>query len=446
LEEVLSKRHVPVLAVLVALVALPATADAAKHKKHKKKSSGTLVVCKHGCRFSTIQAAVDASKAGATIRVKPGKYVEGVIVKGHSHDNLHILGNGRKAKDVILEGKNAKGPGGAAQNGVEVNGADNVDLENMWARHYPSNGFFIHGSDDSHPCDSYLMKNLVASFNHSYGLYVFRCKGGRMTQDVGYGHGDSAFYVGGTPVESKPEVTLIDHSVGYENVLGYSGTNSKYMDIRDNEFYNNGAGIVPNTLSSEPDEPASNGVIEENLVYWNNFDYYKPGSPVPTVSSGVGIGSFNYPIGVGVILFGIDGWTVKNNSIFGNFKWGAAEFSDPTNTTGKALNSNNKFQYNLMGAPFGDTNGADFWTDGSGSGNCWLNNSAGSTFDPGTQPNVLLYPTCPQTGGTGGLVGDPSQDSELLAYASQTTGQEDSWSKHKHPARPDRTPIDGMGS
>ncbi len=58
--------------------------------------------------------------------------------------------------------------------------------------------------------------------------------------------------------------------------------------IRDSQFYNNGAGVVPNTLTSEPDQPADMGIIEDNQIFWNNFDYYRKTSPVQTVSSGVG--------------------------------------------------------------------------------------------------------------------------------------------------------------
>ncbi len=76
-----------------------------------------VVVCKHGCRYNTIQKAVNASGPNATINVKPGKYVEGVIVQGHRHDGLHIIGAGKKPSAVLIEGKNAKGPGGAAQTG-----------------------------------------------------------------------------------------------------------------------------------------------------------------------------------------------------------------------------------------------------------------------------------------------------------------------------------------
>ena len=126
-----------------------------------------------------------------------------------------------------------------------------------------------------------------------------------------------------------------------------------------------------------PYEPATSGVIEHNLIYWNNFDYYRPGSPVSTVSGGVGSKRANYPIGAGVILFGTTGWVVKDNSIFGNFLWGGAAFSDPTNTTGKAENNHNKFIDNKMGGAFKDANGSDFYNDGSGKGTCFEHNRRG---------------------------------------------------------------------
>ena len=73
-----------------------------------------------------------------------------------------------------------------------------------------------------------------------------------------------------------------------------------------------------------------------------------------TVSGGLGqVGDLelNYPIGIGVILFGVDGWVVKNNNIFGNFKWGAAAFSDPLNARRRRRRrKNNKFTGNKWAA------------------------------------------------------------------------------------------------
>jgi hypothetical protein len=216
------------------------------------------------------------------------------------------------------------------------------------------------------------------------------------------------------------------------------------MVIRDSEFYNNGVGIAPNTLKSEPAEPASDGVIEHNLVYWNNFDYYRPNSPVKTVSSGFGPADIQYPIGVGVLLFGTTNWVVKDNSIFGNFLAGASSASDPTNDTGKAENNDNKFIDNKMGAAFKDANGYDFFNDGSGTGTCFANNGANVTVRSSTDaPDSQIYPTCPTTAGSGTTIGDPSQESLIVQIVSQKSGQESLWKTHPHPARPGRKPFEG---
>ncbi len=298
----------------LAAVALLATAIMPAVAAAKPKAPKAFVVCKHGCRYTTIQSAVNASGKGATIQIKPGTYSEGVLVQGHKHNGLTIEGIGKTPSAVYLDGTHARVQGNPAQNAIEGDNVNNLTLENMKEQHYAANGFFITGANAKHPCHGYLMKNLIAGFDHAYGMYVFECIGGRMTQSTGYGNGDSAFYIGGTPFQKKPVWSSVDHDTAYENVLGYSGTNSKYVKITNGMFYNNGAGVVPNTLPSEPFQPATDGIIANNKIFWNNFDYYLPGSPVKTVSSGLasidGL-TANYPIGAGVMLFGTTGWKVQ---------------------------------------------------------------------------------------------------------------------------------------
>jgi hypothetical protein len=435
-EEFMIRRSIRRLAIAggVALVACLSLAVVAQAKSAKPAA---LVVCKHGCRYTTIQGAVNASGKNATIQVKPGKYVEGVTVSGHKHDGLHIIGLGKNPAKVLIEGKNAKGPGGPAQNGIEGDNVNNLVLENMKAEHFAANGFYVNH------CTNYLFKNLIAGFEHAYGLFAFQCVGGRMTQSTGFGNGDSAFYVGGTPFQKKPVETFIDHDIAYENILGYSGTNSKYVTIENSQFYNNGTGIAPNTLQSEPFEPTQDGVIKNNLVFWNNFDYYRKSSPVKTVSSGVGPSRIQYPVGIGVLIFGGTGWVVKDNSIFGNFLIGASTVSDPTNDTNKAINVGNQFIHNKMGAAMHDTNGHDFFNDGSGHGSCFEDNGAVTLYSAADAPDSQLYPTCPATTGTGTTIGDPDQLKVIAAIVSQTTGQEQFWHVHKHPARPGVKPFEG---
>jgi hypothetical protein len=433
--------RIAAFALLALVVAVPASASAKKNEK--------VDVCKHGCDFRTIQDAVDATGKNATIKVEPGKYKEGVRVVGSKHDGLTIKGTGKNPKKVILEGKNAKDPDGQpANNGVETDGVDNVTVENFWARNYLANGIFIHGNETG-PCKGYLMKNMRVSFNRAYGLFAFNCIGGKMSKSVGYGHGDSAYYVGETPAQSNPKWTTLTKLDGYENVLGYSGTNSKYVKITKSNFYNNGAGVVPNTLDSERFEPTATGIIENNNIFWNNFNYFLPNSRVQTVSNGLGqIGdlTINFPTGVGIVLLGADGWIIQNNQIFGNFIAGAWSISDPFNEGDNAISKNNQFLNNLMGRGGADTNAVDFFSDGSGSGNCYSGNIS-STFDPGGVPDSNLYPGCPAppppTSGTGTSTGDGTQVGELITYvaANPPETQECAWTAHAHPAFEDFQPL-----
>jgi hypothetical protein len=453
-------------------IAVPASASAdsptASVAKKGKKNKKTFTVCEHGCKYKTLtKAAKKVTKKNSTIKIKPGKYVEGVIFKGHKYDGLTIEGTKDKASKVILEGKNAKSPDGLAQNAIETINVNDVTLKNMTARNYASNGFFVRSDkevapDEKPQCNNPVMDNLVASHNRSYGLFFFGCAGGKMVNSTGTGHGDSGFYVGATPFQDDPKQTLLKNDYAYENVLGYSGTNSKYITIKDSYFYNNGAGVVPNTLDSEPYEPTGHSVLKDSFVFWNNFNYYLPNSGVETVSGGLGdIGgaTLNYPTGIGVVLFGSDGWTVKNNEIFGNFKWGTAMFSDPANCEGPAvddcppgddaMSQNNQILDNTNGRGGTDVNAIDFWADGSGSGNCFSGNVSntndGSTPD---HPASFFYPTCPApappASGTGTPVGDAYQIGELVGYSASLPPQnmQCSWTEHAHPAFQDFEPVE----
>jgi len=334
-------------------------------------------------------------------------------------------------------------------NGIEGTKVKGLRLLNFTVKDYAANGVFLH------ECSDYLMKNLRAAFNRSYGLFAFDCTGGRITESIGYGHGDSAFYIGATPFQNKPDWTSLDHNEAYKNVLGFSGTNAKYVKIRKSDYYNNGAGIVPNTLDSEPYEPTGTGIIEKNNIFWNNFNYFLPLSPVQTVSNGLGkIGdqTINFPTGVGIVLLGADGWQIQENQIFGNLKWGTALISDSLGNEGDdAISRNNQMVNNLNGRGGTDTNGVDFFNDGSGSGNCFQGNDS-STFDPsGTATNAFLYPGCPApappASGTGTSTADPDQFLDLAEYvlSDPPETQQCSWAEHAHPAFEDFVPYQVPG-
>jgi plastocyanin len=408
-------------------------------------------VCAHGCKYRTIQKAVDAVKKGSSsiVSVKPGTYSEGVLVLGHKYDGLTIQGTSKDPKRTVLNGKNAVAKGDQpAQNAIEGINVDNLRMLNLTAKNYASNGLFVHSDPDNH-CIGFLMKNDIAAFNRSYGLFAQNCEGGRITQSVGYGHGDSAIYIGQTPVQDKPKWTSIDHDNGYENVLGYSGTNSKYVDIHDDNFYNNGIGVVPNTLDSELYEPTADGKIRNNNIFWNDFDYWRASSKVLTVSSGLGAG-IQYPIGVGIFMLGADGWKISNNNIFGNYMWGTAASSDPTNAGNNAVNTGNQYTNNVNGRGGKDKNQFDYFNDGSGTANCYSGNASQTLDVAGVKMTTdpVDYPACPGTGiGTGSDVGNGAQVARIVAYVTSDPpcDQENSWDVHSHPKYKNYKPLETTG-
>jgi hypothetical protein len=434
------------LALFGAVFAAPAMA----------KGKHVLTVCKHGCRYASIQKAVNNVKKGrnSVVKVKPGVYHEGVQVFGHKYDGLSIQGKAKNPRKTILDGDNARIKGQPAQNGVDGLNVDNLKVRRMWARDYPANGIFVHADPGNH-CHGFVMNKDLASFNRSYGLFAKHCTGGRITNSQGWGHGDSAIYIGETPPQKNPDWTEIANDKAYLNVLGFSGTNAKYVDIHDSMFFNNGLGLGPNTLDSELFQPNAHGRIHDNDIFWNNFNYFLPKSPVKTVSGGLGqIGNqtINYPTGVGVALFGSDGWVVRDNRIFGNFFWGVATFSNALDTTGKALSEHNRVIDNRFGRFGTDKNRFDIYNDGSGKGNCFEGNQS-STFDltaDHANPKSFIYPGCPPpaTAGTGSVMGDGTLSSgqvgELANYvlSDPPCSQEDGWVEHSHPAFKGITAID----
>lgn len=442
------------------------SARKALKRERSKPAVANFDVCAHGCAYRTVQDGVNAAgkwqynnpKGSATVRIQPGTYVEGVYIHGsnpnHRFDDLTIMGVTKDKKplddasQVIFEGNNAKTikkgndpawqPGDAetvpAQNAIEARNVQGLVMKNMWARHYLNNTFFVWASTNpafNERCSGYVMDNLITSDTRSYGFFARNCFGGEITNSEGWNHGDSAVYIGETPCDdpdwisrgdnpgpcqANPDWTVIDNVKSHQNVLGYSGTNSKYVEIKNSAFFNNGAGIVPNTLDSEKFEPAGWMKIHDNDIFWNNYNYFSTGSEFQTVSDGLGeiLGAtVNYPMGVGVVLFGTDSIEVKNNRIFGHEKWGAMTFSAPVfpafgveaNKNDDAKNLNNVFMDNEMGRNGADPNAVDFLNDFTGGGNCWSGNTAagGVTYllnEPVMTANGVtkeqIYPDCPQ--------------------------------------------------
>jgi plastocyanin len=200
----------------------------------------------------TIQDAVDRSEPGGMVLVDPGVYRESVTV---TVPYLTIRGLDRDA--TILDG------GFELANGIQVIEADGVVVENLTTRNYLLNGVFWTG------VFGYRASYVTAHTNGDYGIYAFASRYGRFEHSYASGSPDSGFYIGGC----NPCDAVIDDVLAEHNLLGYSGTNAGgNLAIVNSEWRDNAAGLVPNTLDSEPAAPQRDTLIAGNHVHDNAYE------------------------------------------------------------------------------------------------------------------------------------------------------------------------------
>jgi hypothetical protein len=425
----------------VAALAVPAAAHAGNYPPPSKPGAGkakpkgpfrTLRVG-DGARYATIGAAVRAARPGDTIRVADGTYREGVRIKGTGKRYLKLIGNAADPSKVVLQGKGLRGI--AAQNGVQVDGADEVTIRGFTARGYRGNGFFVVNAR------GYTLDRLRAIQTGVYGIYAFNTIGGTMTRSVGAWNNDAGFYIGQTPPQTKPVRSIVRDVAAYGNVVGFSGTNMRYVTITRSRFYNNGLGIVPNALDSEKYAPPEDNVITGNDVFWNNFNYFA-GAPFPLRKGATG--DVPYPIGTGILIFGGRRTEVTRNRVYGNFLVGVGALQQVLlkQADAKDLVGNQVMDNTFGQAPGGgaDPNGRDLFYDGNGSDNCFGPNTGVATTVPADGSTMV---PCPFTGTNAFSSGAQGQ---ALGWTVGDPTHEANWVRVTHPPQQGLVPLERWSS
>ncbi|MEA2684128.1 MAG: hypothetical protein QOK05_2456 [Chloroflexota bacterium] len=300
--------------------------------------------------YSSVGAAVQAAQEHDLVLIGPGTYHEAIQV---TTPYLTIRGVDRNT--VIFEGDKK------LDNAFYVNGANYVELSNMTARDYTANGF------EWDKVTGFKGSFLTAFDNTEYGVYAFRSTLGEMSYSYGSGNGDSGFYIGAC-FDCKAVITDVHAE---NNGLGYSGTNAGGILIKDSEWNNNVAGIVPNTLTSEDDAPQGGKV---GNVITNNYVHDNQNASAPSTFQ---IGPLSAPIGMGIEIAG--GWNnqVIHNKVRNQSHYGIVLHYLITPTVG------NQVQFNDIS----NSGDADVGWDGIGANNCFeenTDNGKPATLDPPT--------------------------------------------------------------
>ncbi|HET6817327.1 MAG TPA: multicopper oxidase domain-containing protein [Mycobacteriales bacterium] len=333
--------------------------------------------CPHGASYyRSLSLAVSHASNGDWILVWPGTYKESVTVQpGHGlTSGLHIRGMNRNT--VVFDGKKT---GGSA---VHVQGVNNTWVENMTGENYltgSANAFYWTG------VDGWWGNYLTAYNNGDYGLYAYDSTNsgklpGTFAHDYASWNADSGIYIGGC---RDCHAVIVD-SKAEKNAIGYSGTNAGgELYLLDSEWDHNASGIVPNTLTSEPDPPQQGVNIVGNYVHDNN-DHDVPGAGITAIA----------PVGDGIEIAGGSDNIIRDNLIKNEMHDGVILhwlFAPPMNNQ---VLKNTFIHVGYAGGP-GD---ADIGLDGTSIQNCIDGNvdKTGGHTKPATvdPPGLANLDTC----------------------------------------------------
>ncbi|MFZ0666422.1 MAG: hypothetical protein WAM97_11760 [Acidimicrobiales bacterium] len=369
------------LAVVAAVLAACSTTPSHIGTSSYGGSSGhvLLVGTYHGKKgaFSTIQAAVNAAKAGDWILIAPGDYhevadhlskptadelaeggVAGVLIttpdltlRGMNRNTVFVDGDKAGAPEPcdpdanwqdfgITTGGNSKPYG---RNGIVAFKTNDVTVENLTACNFLSgsgdagNEIWWDGGDGSGKIGlhNYWASYVTATTSYyggedtaaAYGIFSSNSAGpAGWNQIYANNFNDSGMYVGAC--QQVCDVT-INHAWMEYNALGYSGTNSGgAVVIENSQFDENEDGADTNTqIDGDPPAP-QNGDCPDNeispithtrscWVFMHNYvhDNNNPNSPAAG-SAAAG------PYGTGMTISGARHVTVMDNTFENNGAWG----------------------------------------------------------------------------------------------------------------------------
>jgi hypothetical protein len=244
---------------------------------------------------ATLQLAIAQARPGDTIVLDAGTYPGGSVVPASKHD-ITIVGVHRN--DVVLDGADRR------RNGILVR-ADGVSILNLSAHNFLENAFHWVGGDR-------FRASYVTAWNvRGYGVYVEDAQNGVIDHSYVSGAADAAYYVG----ECRPCRATIANVVAERSAVGYSGTNSTGVLIRDSVWRDNGAGIVANTYANEALPPEARTTVVRNTITGSGRERV----PIRTALAGF--------VGIGVALAGGNENVVRNNRVSGSERYGIAVFS-----------------------------------------------------------------------------------------------------------------------
>ena len=327
---------------------------------------GDAIIVHNG---GSIQAAIDAAAPGSVILIEPGTYSGEIKIR---KAGIQLIGKTCFAFEKVI----IQNPGDEDCGIMVYEGGDGFVLKNVTVEGFSENGVYLEYVSD------FLLSNVTAINCKEYGLYPVHCNDGIIEYCSATGSADTGIYVG------QSENVAGTVYVAYGNVNGIEIENCSNIAAFKNHSYDNVSGILIVLLPGLTVKASANIEINNNNIENNNHvNFAEPGAGFEGL----------VPSGSGILLVGVDNVTIEKNSISNNNFTGIATVStvilgalgglppeafgdiEPNPDGAKIIN--NTLVNNGSAPPAGlPLPGVDLLWDGSGTNNCWKNNTHTSEY------------------------------------------------------------------
>jgi hypothetical protein len=374
--------------------------------------------------FTTIQAAVNRARPCDWVLISPGVYAESVTI---TTPRLHVRGLDRNR--VIIDGRHQRGT-----NGIEVDKADGVWIENLTVRNFnrgtrdgeDGNQIWWNGGDESgqigmHGWHGNYLTAYDTGLLGGYGLFVSNSVRGEWNHVYASGFNDSGIYIGACPDCHA----TVSHALVERNQLGYSGTNAGgHLIVQDSVFRQNAIGVGPNSLpydlpppqlgtcdsaqNTSPTPLLTSTQLARCTIFRRNRIYDNNNLTAPT-----SVFSAQEGWGIGLFAIGTYGDLFLDNQISGNRNYGilAAENPVPFPPTEKTIYfqlQGNRFEGNrVSGGRYAEIGMAGgLFGEKQSVNNCFVGNTYKTSLPADLSPWSCAYQTTPNP--------DPAASGQIL--------------------------------